>query len=394
MSTWTSSAHPEDPSSPGGSAGPRFQPQTQPQSHPTECTVRIRPHVQALPRYIPGQTKPGAIKLSSNENPYPPADSIIDEVSSAAALVNRYPDLMAAPVKTALSAHLGIPDTQICIGAGSSAVLLAALMTVGTPGAEVIFPWRSFESYPIAVPAAGATPIPVPLTDTWEHDLPAMHAAITADTSAIILCSPNNPTGTALPLSRIDDFLNSVPPHILVLVDEAYIEFSTRTEVRSALPLIERHPNLLVLRTFSKAYGLAGMRVGYGMGHQDLIAAIQAVSIPFGVSGPAQSAAVAVLSEQDQIAASVQSITNERARMREALRAMGWNVPESQANFLWLPDAPRALFQYCQEGGILVRPFPEGIRLTVGTPEENTSALSLIEQFTNIPASTGSSNAS
>lgn len=345
--------------------------------------VRIRPEVQALPRYIPGKAQAGAIKLSSNENPYPPAQTVIGEASDAIGLVNRYPDLTGAPVGAALSKHLGITVEEICVGAGSSAVLLAALMTVSAPGAEIIFPWRSFESYPIVVPAVGATAVPVSLTATWEHDLPAMLAAITPATAAIIVCTPNNPTGTALTLLQIEDFLNSVPAHILVLVDEAYIEFSTQPGVTTALPLLERHPNLLILRTFSKAYGLAGMRVGYGIGHPDLISAMQAVSIPFGVSGPAQSAAVSVLSKTESVMTSVRAITDERARVSEALRALGWEVTDSQSNFLWLPHAPRELFDHCRIGGVLLRPFPEGIRLTIGTPEDNDAVLKLIGAFDN-----------
>lgn len=347
---------------------------------------RIRPQVQALPRYVPGRTQAGAIKLSSNENPYPPEELIIQEAVNATALVNRYPDLTAAPVRAAISADLGIAPEQICVGAGSSAVLLAALMAVSDTASEVIFPWRSFESYPIAVPAAGATPVPVPLTATWEHDLPAMTAAITPQTAAIIVCTPNNPTGTALTLQQIAELLAGVPAHILVLVDEAYIEFSTQPEISTALPLLDQYPNLLILRTFSKAYGLAGMRVGYGVGHPDLIAAVQAVSIPFGVAGPAQSAAVAALQEKERVLATVRTITAERSRMRQELRALGWDVPSSQANFLWLPEAPHALFAHCRDADILVRPFPEGIRLTVGTPEENDAALAAIASFSGPPS--------
>lgn len=348
----------------------------------TSPAVHIRPQVDALPRYIPGKTQPGAIKLSSNENPYPPARHVTSTACDTVALVNRYPDLTATPVRAALSDHLAVNPEQICVGAGSSAVLLAALMTVAAPNTEVIFPWRSFESYPIAVPAAGATAVPVPLTEQGEHDLPAMLAAITPSTAAIIVCTPNNPTGTALTLTQIEAFLSCVPAHILVLVDEAYIEFSTQPEVTTAIALCERYPNLLILRTFSKAYGLAGMRVGYGIGHPDLISAVQAVSIPFGVSGPAQQAAVAVLADNDQVMDTLQAITTERDRMGEALRALGWQVPNSQSNFLWLANAPRELFEHCQADGILVRPFPEGIRLTIGTPEENDAALASIANFT------------
>lgn len=343
--------------------------------------VRIRPQVDALPRYVPGQAIPGAVKLSSNENPYPPSPQVLDEAGKALGLVNRYPDLTATPVREALSTRLGVEAEQICVGAGSSAVLLAALMTVSGAEAEVIFAWRSFESYPIAVPAAGATPVPVPLTAQWEHDLTRMQAAITPATSAIILCTPNNPTGTALTFAQIRQFLAEVPPHILVLIDEAYIEFSTSAEVTTSLPLLEEHPNLLILRTFSKAYGLAGMRVGYGVGHPEIISAIQAVSIPFGVSGPAQAAAVKALADEDVMANGVRAITDERARMSDFLRAQGWDVPDSQANFLWLPHASASLFQHCRDGGVLLRPFPEGIRLSIGTPEENNTALALIASF-------------
>lgn len=348
--------------------------------------VRLRPAVAALPRYEPGRSAPGAVKLSSNENPEPPASAVVAAGARALESANRYPDMAAAALREAIAGHLGIVPEQVCTGTGSSGVLLAALSAVCDPSGghdQVVFPWRSFESYPIAVPTAGGVPVPVPLTPQCRHDLPAMREAIGPRTAAVILCSPNNPTGPALTLAEIRDFIAQVPPEVLVIVDEAYIELATDPAVSTAVPLLAESANVLVLRTFSKVYALAGLRVGYGVGHPDLIAAIAAVSVPFGVSSVAQTAALAALADQAAVDRSARLIAGERDRVLAALRGAGYTVPDSQANFVWLSadQSGPALVEACAQAGLLVRPFPEGVRVSVGLPEDNDRFLAVARAF-------------
>ncbi len=351
-----------------------------PQSAPP-LTVPIRPAVETLPRYIPGRARTGAVKLSSNEMPIAPSAQVIEAAVRALASANRYPDLAAVELRTALAARYGLTMEQVCVGTGSSAVLLAALSAVCTPDAEVVYPWRSFESYPIAVPASHATPVSVPLTASWEHDLDALLRAVTDRTAALIVCTPNNPTGPALTFDQVANLARRLPSRVLLIVDEAYMEFATAPGVSTAVPLIAQHSNVLVMRTFSKAYSLAGLRVGYALGHPELIGAIQAVSVPFGVSAVAQAAALAALSDQAGVRSAVDAVVAERERVVSQLRAMGLEVPDTQSNFFFLPGVAKDFFHLCADEGILVRPFPEGIRVSLGTPEENDRFVQLARQL-------------
>lgn len=340
----------------------------------SECRVPIRPQVADLPRYAPGKSAPGAVKISSNEMPDAPSQAVIDQMARHLATVNRYPDLTAAPVRDALAGRLGVDAEQICIGTGSSALLVAALTAVCEPGAKVVYPWRSFESYPIAIPACHGQAAPVPLKDDGTHDCEAMVQAA-QDAAVVIVCSPNNPTGPALSRDDVRSIVEGVPSSVLVLVDEAYIDFSEEPEGRTAIPLIAQHPNLIVLRTFSKVHALAGVRIGYAIGHADMISAIQAVSVPFGVSTIAQAAAMASLDDDDSVRLSAQRIVTERDRMIVELRAMGYDVPDSQANFVFVPQAGSSFVEACAAAGLIVRPFPEGIRVTVADPATNNRLL-------------------
>ncbi len=339
--------------------------------------VRLRPEVAALPRYIPGQSIPGAVKLSSNENPVAPGSSVLEAGGQALAHANRYPDLLATQLREALACTHGVDVSQICVGAGSSAILLGALMAVAVPGAEVVYPWRSFESYPIAVPAAGARSVPVPLTPEWNHDLPAMLAAITPSTAAVILCTPNNPTGGALTFEQIRSFVAQVAADVLVIIDEAYFELADAPGVSSAIDLVGEFSNLLVMRTFSKVYALAGLRVGYGIAHPDLVGAVNAVAVPFAVSAVAQAAALAALEDREGLATSVAATRSERARVLAGLRSLGCRVPDSQSNFVWIPaeQSGPGFVDSCSAAGLIVRPFPEGVRISMGLPEENNRFL-------------------
>lgn len=331
--------------------------------------IPLRPEVGALPRYAPGRSAPGAVKLSSNESPEPPSQAVIDAAARALVDANRYPDFGATALTAALAGHLGVGEDQVVVGDGSSAVLLAALSVVCRPGAEVVHAWRSFESYPIAAPSVGARSVPVPLTLEGRHDLDALAAAVGPETAAVILCTPNNPTGPALTLAQVRDFVERVPQEVLVLVDEAYIELATEPGVSTAVALIGQFPNVLVLRTFSKVYALAGLRVGYGIGHPDLVGAIRAVSVPFGVSSVAQAAALAALSDRDTTRERIARTVAERERVRAELLELGYEVPVSQSNFVWIPasQSEPGLVAECARAGIIVRPFPEGVRVSIGT---------------------------
>ena len=250
--------------------------------------LRIRPAVAALPRYVPSKTAPGAVKISSNEMPSPPSPEVLEAIARELETINRYPDLTAAPLREALARRFGVGADQVCVGTGSSAILLAALSAVCQGGSQVVFPWRSFESYPIAIPSVGGDPVPVELLPDATHDLDAMRAAINPSTVAVIVCSPNNPTGPALTYEEIATFVADVPDDVMIIVDEAYIDFATAPGVRTAVPLIEDHPNVIVMRTFSKAHALAGVRVGYAIGDPDVIGASRLFSYP-SVSAPSPS---------------------------------------------------------------------------------------------------------
>ncbi|WP_026460246.1 histidinol-phosphate transaminase [Schaalia suimastitidis] len=350
--------------------------------------VRLRPEALTIPRYVPGRAVPGAAKLSSNEMPSRPSPSAIEAASAAIASAHRYPDMAAHQLRDAIATHYRLDVEQICVGTGSSAVLLAALSAVCQPGAEVIFPWRSFESYPIAVPTSHATPVPIALRPDGSHDLDAMLAAVNEATAALILCTPNNPTGVALTYTQVADVAARLPDHVLLIVDEAYMEFATAPEVTTAVPLIATHPNIMVMRTFSKAYALAGLRVGYGMGHADLIGAMQALSVPFGVSGPAQAGALAALNDQAYMCAAVAEVVAERERIVTRLHDMDVLLPETQANFYWLPTFGRDFVDSCAAEGLIIRPFPEGVRVTVGSAEHNDRLLTLVQCYLELRRST------
>jgi histidinol-phosphate aminotransferase len=337
--------------------------------------VPLRPAVAELPAYVPGARVPvgaSAYKLSSNENPFPPLPAVLAAIADAAADANRYPDMYATELTEALGAHLGVDPTQIVAGTGSVAVLGHVLAAVCNAGDEVVMPWRSFEAYPIAVAVAGAVPVAVPLTEDARLDLPAMAAAVTPRTRVVLVCTPNNPTGPAVRSDELATLLDAVPPDVLVVVDEAYVEFVRDPDVPDGVAVLREHRNVVVLRTFSKAYGLAGLRVGYAVARPRLAAGIRAVATPFGVSHVGQRAAVASLAASDQLLARVERIVEERTRLLECLRDQGWYLPDSQANFVWLPLRERTSAFAADAGraGVLVRPFAgEGVRISVGETE-------------------------
>ena len=348
-----------------------------------------RPAVAGIPAYVPG--KPPApregvrtFKLSSNENPYPPLPAVVAAAEDAVAAMNRYPDMGCTGLYAALSDHLGVPTDHLAAGTGSVAVLYHLLQAFCETGDEVVYAWRSFEAYPIAVAVTGATSVQVPLAAGARHDLDAMLAAITDRTRVVIVCSPNNPTGPAVSHAEVEAFAERVPPHVLVVVDEAYREFVRSDDPVDGIRLLEGRPNVVVMRTFAKAYGLAGFRVGYVVAQPEIASAVRACALPFGVSSVAQAAAVASLEAEPELLKRVEAIVAERERVAGALREQGWDVPDAQGNFVWLALGERTgeFAAAAEEAGVMVRPFPgEGVRVSIGEPEGNDVLLSVAAGF-------------
>jgi histidinol-phosphate aminotransferase len=342
----------------------------------------MRPVLESLPAYIPGRNVPGSIKLASNETAYGPLPHVLDRITAAAADANRYPDTNSSELLEALSAKFGIGVERLVVGCGSVSLCQQLVQATAGPDDEVVFGWRSFEAYPIITAISGARAVQVPLREQ-AYDLPAMAAAITDRTRLVFVCNPNNPTGTAVPGVQLAEFLDEVPADVLVVLDEAYREFVTDEKVQDGTGLLDRYPNLMVLRTFSKAYGLAGLRIGYGLAADPAVArAVRQTQIPFAVTHVAQAAAQASLEPEAerQLAERVAEVVAERSRLTAALRAAGYQVPESEANFVWLADGPAeqgcvdavAFGEGCEARGVIVRVFAgSGVRITVGTVAEN-----------------------
>ena len=348
-----------------------------------------RPNVTTIPAYVPGKppaSRPGltAYKLSSNENPYPPLPGVVEAATRAAETMNRYPDMGSTALYDALATRLAVPTDHLAVATGSVALIYQLLAAYCEPGDEVVHAWRSFEAYPIAVAAAAATSVPVPVTADGRHDLDAMAAAVTDRTRVVMVCTPNNPTGPAVTRTELDAFLAKIPPHVVAVVDEAYVEFVRMDDAIDGLATRAAHPNVVLFRTFSKAYGLAGLRVGYAVAEPEVAAALRAVSLPFGVSTVAQAAAVASLAAEAELLERVHALVAERDRVGAGLRDAGWDVPEAQGNFFWFAcgDRTTEFAAAADELGIVVRPFAgEGCRVSVGEVEANDRVLDLARSF-------------
>lgn len=350
---------------------------------------RPRPNVAEIPPYVAGKpptVRPGmtSYKLSSNENPYPPLPGVVEAVQAGVAAMNRYPDMGSAALYEALAETFEVPVEHLSVATGSVGLIYQLVQAFCDPGDEVVFAWRSFEAYPIAVTAAAATAVRVPVLADGRHDLDAMAAAITDRTRIVLVCTPNNPTGPAVTQAELDAFLARVPSHVLVVVDEAYVEFVRMADPVDGIATYRRHDNVVVTRTFSKAYGLAGFRVGYAVAPAPIAAALRAVSLPFGVSTVAQAAAIASLERRDELLERVDALVAERTRVVEGLRAAGWDVPEAQGNFVWfdLGDRTADFAAAADEAGITVRPFAgEGARVSIGETEANDRLIEVAVAF-------------
>ena len=355
----------------------------------TPTTPRPRAHIGDIPAYVPGKPptpRPGltAYKLSSNENPYPPLPGVVEAATRAVEVMNRYPDMGSRALYEALAERLTVPVEDLAAATGSVALIYQLLQAFCEPGDEVVYAWRSFEAYPIAVTAAGARSVQVPLRADGHHDLDAMAEAITERTRVVMVCTPNNPTGPAVSQAELDAFLARVPEHVVAVVDEAYLEFVRMDDAVDGLATYRAHPNVVLFRTFSKAYGLAGFRVGYAVAQPEVAGALRAVSLPFGVSAVAQAAAVASLEAGEELLARVDALVVERDRVEAGLRAAGWEVPDAQGNFVWFALGERAaeFAAACDEAGIVVRPFAgEGCRVSIGEVEANDRLLEVAAAF-------------
>ncbi|RSM78015.1 histidinol-phosphate transaminase [Kibdelosporangium aridum] len=342
-------------------------------------TLRTRPDLAGLASFRAGPTLERAIKLDSNELPYGPLASVRDVLSGAVGDVNRYPDNTGAELAARLAERYGVSPDNITLGPGSVNLCLQLAQVTCAGGDEIVIPWRSFEAYPSVAKTVGATVRTVALTADHRPDLPAMAAAISDRTRLVFVCTPNNPTGTVLGRAELEQFFDTVPDDVIVVLDEAYCEFTGDIDTLDGVEFVKqrlaepRH-NIVAMRTFSKAYGLAGLRVGYCVSAEPVSDLLKRVALPYSVNALAQRAAVASLAATGELAVRCKRISAERDRVRAALLAAGYEVPVSGANFLWLPlDAATERFkQHCLASRILVRAFPgNGVRVTIGEPDEN-----------------------
>ncbi|WP_415856439.1 histidinol-phosphate transaminase [Sinomonas sp. G460-2] len=364
---------------------------------PRPASVDPRSVIGRLPKYAAGKPPapiPGleSFKLSSNENPLPPIPAVLEAIAAQTA-VNRYPDAVATALRKRLAEFLDVPAEDIVTGGGSLGALnqlLAAFAGQQDDGVqeEVLYAWRSFEAYPISVGLAGAKSVQIPVTTDGRHDLEAMAAAVTERTRVVLLCTPNNPTGPALRREETERFIESVPGNVLVVIDEAYQEFVRDQEAVDGIAMYRKYPNVVVLRTFSKAHGLAGLRVGYSISRPEVTQHLRVAAVPFAVSTVGEHAAIASLDHFAEVVERVQTLVDERDRVIAGLREIGWSVPDAQGNFVWLDlgEATQDFAALAATQALSVRAFGnEGVRVTIGEPEANSRILELCRTFTKAP---------
>jgi len=348
---------------------------------------RFRAVLENFAPYQPGRrvsTPDGrSYKLSSNESPFGPLPSVAQVIAQAALDVNRYPDNGAAALTEAIAQRFAVPPGHIAVGCGSVGVTQQLLETVGEPDAEVLYAWRSFEAYPTLVGLSSAAAVTVPLR-AETHDLRAMADAITGRTRLIFVCNPNNPTGTVVHADELTEFLDRVPQDTLVVLDEAYAEYVRDPQVPDGMAVYRDRPNVAVLRTFSKAYGLAGLRVGFLVAHPPVAAAVRKTVLPFTVNAIAQAAAIASLAAEPELLERVDAVVKERARVRDELLAQDWSVPPTEANFVWLRLGAdtQDFTAACAQAGVAIRPFgAEGARISIGDHDANDAFLAVARAY-------------
>lgn len=345
-------------------------------------TGRPRPAVVALPAYKPGRSAAAAaaehgiadaIKMASNELPFGPLPSVAGAISSGIEHLGLYADHGAGALRAAIAASVGLDAEQVTVGAGSAGIIQQLLLSYVGAGDPVAFCWPSFEVYPVFAALVEADVVRIPLVDET-FDLTALAAAVDDATKLVFVTNPNNPTGTVVGTAEIETFLHTVPTSCLVVLDEAYAEFVTDPRVTDSTALLATHPNLVITRTFSKAHGLAGLRVGYALGTPEVIAMIDRTLVPFAVNELAQRAALASIAAADEMAQRVAAVVAERERVSDELRTRGWGIPDPQGNFVWLPvgEDAAALGIELEQRGVVTRAFPGvGVRITIATEAWN-----------------------
>lgn len=327
------------------------------------------------------------VKLASNETPWPPIPAVIEKAQEQLATLNRYPDPEKSALRSAIAERSDLSPARVAVGNGSCEILLAAAEALLEPGAELVYAWPSFSMYPQLAAQSGARAVTVPVDAAGRHDLEAMAREVTAATRLVLVCNPNNPTATALPVNEIDAFLADLPRNVAVILDEAYVEFSTLQDPDDSLDLLKRHPNLVVLRTFSKIYGLCGLRAGYALGSEDFRLAVDRVRQPFSVNALAQAAAAEAIRHQDEVERRLEQTVVERVYLESELAGRGLETTESQANFSWVALGDRdeaAVMTGLSERGVIVRAGAalgeEGrLRVTYGTRRENDRFLAALD---------------
>ena len=331
----------------------------------------------------------GIAQLASNESPFPPHPQVVEAIQQTAAAMNRYPDPDATLLRRRLAERYETEPARVAVGNGSCEILLAAAEALCEPGSEIVYAWPAFSMYPYLPALTGAREIRVPLAEGDVHDLDAMAAEVTAATQLLIVCNPNNPTATHVPAAEIAAFCERIPAHVTVILDEAYVEFQTHDDPDATLDLLADFPNLVVLRTFSKCYGLAGLRVGYAIGSPKFRAAVDAVRQPFSVNALAQAAGAEAILHEDDVQRRVEGTIAARLTVEEGLRDLGLRTAETHANFSWvdLGDADEAaVLAGLAAQEIAVRPGkalggPGHIRVSYGTAEENARFLRVLSEL-------------
>jgi len=354
--------------------------------------LEFNDRVSAIPVYPAASTYAfdgELVKLASNETPFSPHPQVLEAVEAQLRTLNRYPDPAKATLRRRLSERTGVAPERIAVGNGSCELLLAGAEAMLEPGAEVVYAWPSFSIYPHLAAMTGARAIEVPLNDAQEHDLDAIAREITAATRMVIVCNPNNPTATALPPAQIDEFVAAIPRNVAVILDEAYIEFAMTQDPDDSLGLLKKHPNLILLRTFSKIYGLCGLRVGYALGSADFRVAVDRVRQPFSVNALAQAAATEALNHMDELERRVEQTAIERIHVESELEERGLATTDSHANFSWVSlgdrDEDEVVDGLAQQGVIVRagRALGQGgwMRVTYGTRHENDRFLAALDQL-------------
>jgi histidinol-phosphate aminotransferase len=354
----------------------------------------IPDYIRGLPVYVPGrpieeverELKIHAVKLASNENPLGPSPKAIDAAKRALADAHRYPDGGTHLLRESLAARTGLAPEELFVGLGSSEIIDLASRVMLHVGLQGLTSFGSYAPFSVAIRASGAELVLVPQKH-FAFDLDAMAAAITPKTGVIYLANPNNPTGTAFTLAELEEFLSRVPESVLVVLDEAYVHYAPSLNRRKTEEIFRRRGNLLILRTFSKVYGLAGMRIGFAIGRPELLAAMNKLKTPFNTSGVAQAAALAAIDDREHVARCIETNAIERARLTDGLRALGLRPVTSETNFIFMEVGPEAK-EICDgllHKGVIVRPlgwmgFPEAIRISVGTAEENDKCLAAMAE--------------